>query len=102
MSALGYELRRLAGHEGPAPASVRSELRRWYWRFVRRHAYEICQDCGGPVFRRVGTWWSAPDELWCEVVGTEYGALCPPCFTARCDAKGLLVFWQPVVDARTS
>jgi hypothetical protein len=82
-------------------ASAVRGLRRFFWRRARRYAYELCHACGRPVARGTGpAWWSAPDDLWYEVRGSENGVRCMACFTAEALAKGVQVYWRPVVDAR--
>jgi hypothetical protein len=60
---------------------------------------ETCEDCGFPVAFFVRSYWIAPDEIWNEVIGTQGNprgegvVLCPPCFTARAEVKGLHVSW---------
>lgn len=98
-SRVAYEVRRLVGREIPRPVSVRAELRRWYWRFVRGYEYEICDRCGGAVGRCTGSWWGADDVLWEDVNGGFTGVMCPPCFTEACDSRGIWIAWRAVVDA---
>lgn len=98
-SRLRYEARRLRGLEGPAVVGVLPEMRRWYWRFVRRYEYEICNDCGRPVSRSAApTWWAAPDLLWNTIVGSEHGVLCMACFTDRADGRGFAIRWVAEID----
>jgi hypothetical protein len=40
------------------------------------------------------SYWKAPDALWNEVVGTDAGTLCPPCFTLAARAKDIPVHWR--------
>ena len=72
---------------------------------------ETCDDCGRAVAYFTRAWWHTDDDLWMEVVRpTEsYGAagrmvgagvLCPPCFTRRCDALGIHIFWHARVEYR--
>lgn len=58
---------------------------------------EICKDCGRPVARGIGTWWTAPDGLWMEINGGYAGCLCPSCFVGRCEEKGMLIYWCPLL-----
>ena len=63
---------------------------------------EICEECGFPVAHFVRSYWSAPNELWNEVTGTEGNPrgegviLCPPCFTEQAREKGRHVSWRAV------
>ena len=75
-------------------------LRRFFWRHVVRYDSEICNWCGVPVGRCFGSWWHAPDELWLTVMPTKAGILCPRCFTDALIKKGILVWWQPVVEPK--
>lgn len=59
---------------------------------------ETCGDCGRAVAYFTGAWWHTDDALWMEVAGS--GVLCPPCFTRRCDAKGVHIFWHARVEYR--
>ena len=97
-SVLLCEIRRLRDGHWPAPAIVHA--RRWYWIFVRRYAYEICSACGRPVGRCTDSYWTADDALWIEIMGSEQGVLCPPCFTGVCRERGVHVYWKAAVDAR--
>lgn len=73
-------------------------LRGLWWTFVRRYAYELCEDCGRPVGCAIGgTFWRADDELWRRVVGSRHGILCVADFTARAEAFGINVRWEPHV-----
>lgn len=80
------------------PSHLKRRFRRFYWRHVRRYAYEICHECGRPVARCSPTWWRADDALWLKVVGQSEGLLCIPCFTHKAEGKGLLIYWAPVVE----
>jgi hypothetical protein len=74
-------------------------LRSFWWRKVRRYDSEICQSCERPYFAAIGdTYWSADDALWLWVEGGPGGLRCPPCFTRDCRAKGISIFWRPVID----
>lgn len=90
----------MLGREHTPRAGVRVNLRRLYWIFVRGYEYEICNRCGAPVGLCTGSWWGAHDALWERVNGRSEGVLCPPCFTAACDALGIHIRWEAVVDAR--
>jgi len=63
---------------------------------------EICQECGFPVAHFVGSYWSAPNELWNLVMGTpdnprgEGDVVCPPCFTRLAEKAGYHVSWRAV------
>lgn len=75
--------------------ATRHRLRRWFWRHVRRYAYEICQRCGRPASTGLGdTYWFAPNPLWNEVNGSPNGIRCPRCFHADAKAKGIPVAWM--------
>lgn len=79
--------------------SWRARLRFLYWRWARRYETELCLRCGGPYYKQIGdTWWHAPDGLWRYVEGGTGGLRCPRCFTADCRARGILVYWAPVID----
>lgn len=95
-SRVRYEITRLFNH--PSPRRV--VMRRWWWRFVRRHEGEICNKCGRPVNRATPTWWWADDALWMEVVDDPHAVWCAPCFTDQAWALGVYIFWQPAVDSR--
>lgn len=97
-SVLMHELGRLCRRRWPYPPGVLAELRRWYWIFVRRYAFEVCNRCGRPVGRCTDSWWSADDELWMTVNGGFAGVMCPPCFTRACRARGIHVYWRPIID----
>lgn len=58
---------------------------------------ETCDDCGGRYERTI---WTAPDELWIQLVGREGGLLCPPCFDDRAKAVGLFLRWVPHAEMR--
>jgi hypothetical protein len=65
---------------------------------------ETCEDCGFPVSFFVRSYWSADNDLWNDVIGTEENpcgegvVLCPPCFTVRAREQGVHVHWQPVAS----
>ena len=59
---------------------------------------EVCKRCGQNVADTAITWWSAPEELWLRVEGSEAGIRCITCFTKDCDEKGILIYWQAVED----
>lgn len=83
-----------------------TSMRRWYWRHVRRYAYEMCDCCGHPVASRAfglihedeelapRTYWFADNHVWNRVVGSEVGVLCPRCFTEKAEAMGVPVGWR--------
>lgn len=94
------------------------QLRRFYWRYVCRYAYEICDCCGRPVASRLGpmkvestdwlngrkalapwTYWVATAELWEGVNGQVTGILCPLCFTRKALDKGIFVHWEAAIDS---
>lgn len=61
---------------------------------------ERCQKCGKTYYEELGqTWWEA-GPLWREVYGTSAGLRCPACFTQDCVAKGIFIYWRPVIDRR--
>lgn len=82
------------------------------WNRISRYRYETCDVCCRRVGPCTGAWWHADDALWLEVMDQETpdagplgrrvgpGTLCPPCFTARCDAKGIAIFWHARVEYR--
>lgn len=89
----------------------RTRVRFFWWAVVCRYRYEVCGACGGRVGPCTGSWWHADDDLWIEVVEPEHvehgpdrrigcGVPCPPCFTRRCVAKGIHVFWHARVEWR--
>lgn len=82
------------------PSHFGRAVRRFYWRHVRRHRYEICHSCGRPVHGTCPNWWRADDALWLQVVGAPEGLRCIQCFTDEADAKGLLLYWEPKVEPR--
>jgi hypothetical protein len=47
------------------------------------------------------SYWKAPDALWNEVVGTDAGTLCPPCFTLAARAKDIAIHWLAVDEPST-
>lgn len=63
---------------------------------------EVCKKCGQFVATTCPSWWSAPDALWNEVEGGPGGIRCIRCFTEDCEAKGIWVYWQAVVDGRAA
>jgi hypothetical protein len=94
--------------------SKRAAIRGLWWTFVRRYPSELC-NCGRPVSRAIGgTYWSAENSLWADVMGwhgwqEELGEMaylgppgtrCPRCFTERAKEKGLHLYWEPKVDVR--
>ena len=66
-------------------------LRRFYWRHIRRHRYEICHECGRPVF----IVWSADDALFAHIHGSPWGIRCVPCFDAEAIEQGIYLRWTP-------
>lgn len=99
-SPIRYEAARLLGRRHAPPTTLVVHLRRLYWIFVRRYAYEICNHCGRPVGRSTGSYWLADDALWESINGRSEGVMCPPCFTAAGQQSGLWIAWKAVVDAR--
>lgn len=91
--------------------SLLTGIRAFWWRRIRRYAYEICQSCGRPVGKGIGgTYWRAPDEIWAAVAGWDGwdrdcgelaylgppGTMCPRCFTESADALGIRISWKAV------
>jgi len=52
---------------------------------------ETCQACG----RRYDLVWTADDEFWKAMIGTEAGLRCPDCFDALCRDRGVFLRWVP-------
>lgn len=75
----------------------RAALRGLWWWLVRRYPNELCQDCGRPVGRSIGTYWHASDELYERVRGTLHGTVCPGCFTEAAEERGVFIYWSPQV-----
>lgn len=74
-----------------------TRLRRFYWRRVRRYAYEICDKCGRPVGRTTGgSYWVTDDRLWRQIYGTDVGLRCISCFTVDCRESGVDLHWLAV------
>lgn len=46
---------------------------------------ETCQRCHRPF----DVVWSAPNDLWHEVIGSPFGVYCPDCFDQMCDEHGV-------------
>ena len=59
------------------------------------HDSETCQECGR---RYIWSRWVAPNYLYARVHGNRGGTLCPRCFSAQADAKGIKVTWTPVEE----
>lgn len=75
--------------------SAIAKLRRFWWRHVRRHHYEICGRCGRPASRGLGdTYWFADNPLWNEVEGGAAGIRCPRHFFEDARALGIDVAWR--------
>ena len=89
-----------------------TRLRRFYWRHIRRHRYEICRTCGRPV----GLVWHAREGLWNYVIAgqthTTYqmrhvyckwaeraegvgGIRCIPCFDREARERSITLKWEP-------
>lgn len=51
---------------------------------------ERCKDCG----QQYEYVWEADDRLWKHIWGSEGGQLCIPCFTKRCESKGITIEWK--------
>lgn len=90
-------------------------IRRFYWRRIRRHRYEICGSVGPggparPVIRRygcgrpIGPLWTADSSFWNRMVTGEAlppertegagGILCLRCFDRLCRNRGEIRFWK--------
>ena len=70
MSRVAYIMRKFSGI---------ARLRAAYWFLLKCYEYEVCQSCGRPV----GLVWTAPDDLWRELVSEDGGGIrCIPCFDA--------------------
>jgi len=52
---------------------------------VDEHPEDRCERCGGKNIKP----WFAPSPIWNEVVGYDFGILCPQCFTEIAEAKGV-------------
>jgi hypothetical protein len=85
------------------PTSLAGRLRLWWADFILHPLFECserCQDCG-----REYVLWSAPGDLYQEVHGSGFGLLCPGCFSAQADAKGIAVAFVaerwPLFEDRT-
>lgn len=61
------------------------------------HPEAACSECknANPV-------WSAPSELWNEVMGGPDGIVCPTCFAARAEAMGIRPVWSFAPLAETA
>lgn len=110
------ELRKVVQYEWRSRRAWKSRLAPWralWWWLVRNYACELCQRCGRPVGLSIGdTFWRATDDLWGRVAGwpgwrdemgeLAYlgppGTLCPACFTAQADEKGIRLYWKAVVQ----
>lgn len=91
---------------GPSPEDSRrvgAVIRRWKSEFGTEEVQglpkddegEHCSDCGNSYGDLI--WW-AEDDLWRRLAGGLRPALlCPPCFSRRAAAKGLLLRWRPEV-----
>jgi hypothetical protein len=54
-----------------------------------------CDECGRSASWSIGeTYWFAPNELWNEVNGSPNGFMCPGCFTAAAETKGIAIGWR--------
>jgi hypothetical protein len=73
-----------------------AQLSRFYWIFVRRYAYEICDRCGRRVGAANGSYWCATDSLWGRVEGDEAGVDCMACFARLAVLRGTHVWWLAV------
>lgn len=74
--------------------SIRAAIKHVLKRFVT--VVEFCRDCGV----RQPIPWQAKDALWLEIMGRPGGVLCPTCFHKRCQARGISLYWYPVVEHR--
>lgn len=94
---LNYLLNR-QGYMKNWPARLRAV---WY-AWICLYDGEICNDCGRPVARGIGTWWTAPDGFWMEVTQRYSTILCPACFADRCmEHDGTLIYWAPLISRMT-
>lgn len=76
-----------------------ARLRAVWYAWICLYDGEICNDCGRPVARGIGTWWIAPDGYWMEIVEKYSAVLCPACFAGRCmEKEGTLIYWVPLID----
>lgn len=82
------------GHMKNWPARLRAV---WY-AWICLYDGEICNDCGRPVARGIGTYWMADDKFWMDLVGKYSKILCPSCFADRGKEKGILIYWAPLCD----
>lgn len=71
-----------------------ARLRAFWHHVVRRHRLEICGECGRPVNQV----WITEDSLWRDVMGTDGGTLCIPCFDAELEDRGVYVAWRPIQE----
>lgn len=79
------------------PARLRAVWNAWFLMYDG----EICNDCGRPVVRGIGTWWNAPDGLWMDITGRYSAILCPSCFAELCmEKEGLLIYWVPLIEPK--
>lgn len=78
--------------------SRRARLRGIWHSGVCRYRYEICMACGRPVGPHTGSWWTASDALWKGVIGDPAGVVCPPCFTRKAAAQGIIVSWRALKE----
>lgn len=73
---------------------LRVKTKRWFARHML--IIEFCKKCG----RKQPLVWTAADELWLAIHGSEGGIYCPECFTTLCEARGWFVRWIPVIEER--
>lgn len=71
----------------------RRRLARFWWQKIRRYDGEICEDCGCPVARHIGTYWSASEHIWVMVMGDVQTVVCPDCFARRAEAREVAICW---------
>ena len=64
--------------------------------FLARHmlVHEFCHDCGLAV-RQV---WTADNDLWWRILGSDSGPRCIGCFTRRANDVRLFIQWLPYVE----
>ncbi len=64
---------------------------RAFWHHViRRYDTETCR-CGRPV----AVAWLAEDAVWLDVIGSDGGIRCIPCFDRELERRGRFVRWRP-------
>jgi hypothetical protein len=56
----------------------------------------MCDDCDNPVAKKMGSYWTAPDDMWNKVVGNNTTILCPGCFFWRATYNLVPIHWEAV------